>query len=166
MHVTVKGKNTAVDERLKARAESKLSKLERFSNQILTMDVEFSEERNPRVRDPHRVEVTCTTTSLPIRAEASGPETIRTMAAEAAPLPEGTPTPTMESEYERRVVRRKQAALKPMGAGEAAMMMDLLGHDFFLFSDAETDCPAVVYRRRDGDFGVLVGEAGANPAAG
>jgi len=71
MQVTVKGKNTAVPEKLRARAERKLTKLQRFDDRILAMDVEFSEERNPRVADPHRVEVTLTTKSGLVRAHAN-----------------------------------------------------------------------------------------------
>jgi ribosomal subunit interface protein len=71
MQVTVKGKNTAVPEKLRARAERKLTKLQRFDDRILAMDVEFSEERNPRVADPHRVEVTLTTKSGVVRAHAN-----------------------------------------------------------------------------------------------
>ena len=70
MQVTVKGKNTTVPERIRARAEHKLAKLQRFDDRILAMDVEFSEERNPRVADPHRVEVTLTTKSGLVRAHA------------------------------------------------------------------------------------------------
>src|SRR4029453_16838264 len=64
-------KNTTVPERVRARAERKLAKLQRFDDRILAMDVEFSEERNPRVADPHRVEVTLTTRSGLIRAHAN-----------------------------------------------------------------------------------------------
>jgi ribosomal subunit interface protein len=71
MQVTVKGKNTAVPDKLRARAERKLTKLERFDARILAMEVEFSQERNPRVTDPHRVEVTLTTKSGLLRAHAN-----------------------------------------------------------------------------------------------
>jgi ribosomal subunit interface protein len=71
MQVTVKGKNTTVPEKVRARAEHKLAKLQRFDDRILSMDVEFSEERNPRVADPHRVEVTLTTKSGLVRAHAN-----------------------------------------------------------------------------------------------
>jgi ribosomal subunit interface protein len=71
MQVTVKGKNTGVPEKLRARAERKLAKLQRFDDHILSMDVEFSEERNPRVADPHRVEVTLTTKAGLVRAHAN-----------------------------------------------------------------------------------------------
>jgi ribosomal subunit interface protein len=71
MQLTVKGKNTTVPEKVRTRAERKLAKLQRFDNRILAMDVEFSEERNPRVADPHRVEVTLTTKSGLVRAHAN-----------------------------------------------------------------------------------------------
>jgi ribosomal subunit interface protein len=71
MQVTVKGKNTGVPEKVRARAERKLAKLLRFDDRILAMDVEFSEERNPRVSEPHRVEVTLTTKAGLIRAHAN-----------------------------------------------------------------------------------------------
>jgi putative sigma-54 modulation protein len=74
MQVTVKGKNTTVPERLRARAERKLTKLERFDDRILAIDVEFSEERNPRVADPHCAEVTLTTKAGLIRAHARATE--------------------------------------------------------------------------------------------
>ena len=71
MQLTVKGKNTTVPEKVRTRTERKLAKLQRFDDRILAMDVEFSEERNPRVADPHRVEVTLTTRSGVVRAHAN-----------------------------------------------------------------------------------------------
>jgi putative sigma-54 modulation protein len=57
-----------------------------------------------------------------------------------------------------RIVRTKQFAIKPMTPEEAALQMELLGHDFFLFSNAETSAAAVVYRRKDGQIGLIDGE--------
>jgi putative sigma-54 modulation protein len=54
-----------------------------------------------------------------------------------------------------RIVSRKQLATKPMGPEEAALQMDLLGHDFFLFTNAENGNAAVLYRRRDGNLGLI-----------
>jgi putative sigma-54 modulation protein len=52
-------------------------------------------------------------------------------------------------------VKIKQFAVKPMHPEEAALQMDLLGHDFFLFRSAESGNAAVVYRRRDGGVGLI-----------
>lgn len=54
-----------------------------------------------------------------------------------------------------RIVKTKQFAIKPMTPEEAALQMDLLGHDFFFFTNAETGKAAVVYRRADGDIGLI-----------
>ena len=56
---------------------------------------------------------------------------------------------------EARIVKTKQFAIKPMGPAEAALQMDLLGHDFFLFTNAENGRAAVLYRRRDGHLGLI-----------
>jgi putative sigma-54 modulation protein len=54
-----------------------------------------------------------------------------------------------------RIVRTKQFESKPMALDEAALQMDLLGHDFYLFTNAETGRAAVLYRRRDGHLGLI-----------
>ncbi|MCO6183245.1 ribosome-associated translation inhibitor RaiA [Leuconostoc fallax] len=53
------------------------------------------------------------------------------------------------------IVRTKSVGLKPMNSEEAALQMDLLGHDFFIFEDAETQSVNVIYKRRDGRYGLL-----------
>jgi putative sigma-54 modulation protein len=53
------------------------------------------------------------------------------------------------------IVKTKQFAIKPMTADEAALQMELVGHDFFLFTNAETSRAAVVYRRSDGHVGLI-----------
>jgi putative sigma-54 modulation protein len=54
-----------------------------------------------------------------------------------------------------RIVKTKAFAIKPMTPPEAVMQMDLLGHDFFFFTNADTDRAAVIYRRDDGDVGLI-----------
>jgi len=186
MQVTVKGKNVDVPEQVKDQATRKLSKISRFDDRILTMDVEFSEERNPRVADQYRVEVTCTTKAHLIRAEASGADPVsavdrvverlerqvkklkgRRRARKQHPEPaiaalsgalEESP-PVLITEDGSRIVRFKHVEMKPMTAEEAVTAMDLLGYDFYLFTNVQTDGPAVVYRRRNGDFGLIEPEA-------
>jgi putative sigma-54 modulation protein len=182
MQVTIKGKNTEVGSRLRSRAEEKLAKVQRFGGNILAMDVEFSKERNPRVADAHRVEVTCKAGGHLIRAHASGPDPVtavdgvlgrlerqikklkgrqhqrsphgesRAVASTAPPEPE---SPDLAAEYESRIVRAKDVPMTAMTPAEATMKMDLLGFDFYLFTDIATNLPAVVYRRRDDDFGLI-----------
>lgn len=54
-----------------------------------------------------------------------------------------------------KVVRSKQIDLKPMDLEEALLQMDLLGHDFFIYTDVEDNTTNVLYRREDGDVGLL-----------
>ncbi|MGH9152902.1 MAG: sigma 54 modulation/S30EA ribosomal C-terminal domain-containing protein, partial [Acidimicrobiales bacterium] len=62
-----------------------------------------------------------------------------------------------EPEAGPRIVRTKQFAIKPMTPEEAVLQMELLSHDFFLFTNADTSAAAVVYRRKDGHIGLIDG---------
>jgi putative sigma-54 modulation protein len=60
-----------------------------------------------------------------------------------------------ENDLALEIVRTKIFATKPMDAEEAALQMELLGHDFFLFTSSESGRASVVYRRRDGRLGLI-----------
>src|SRR5699024_9205763 len=60
-----------------------------------------------------------------------------------------------EDEHEIEIVRTKRFNLKPMDSEEAIMQMDMLGHAFFVFTNAETDATNVVYKRKDGKYGLI-----------
>ncbi len=60
-----------------------------------------------------------------------------------------------EEQEELKVVRAKKFQLEPMGEEEAIMQMEMLNHDFFVFLNMETDSVNVVYKRKDGNYGVL-----------
>jgi putative sigma-54 modulation protein len=77
---------------------------------------------------------------------------------------EGGVSPVGDGDLERddeelgaaaRIVTTKRLTTKPMGPEEAALQMELLGHDFFLFTNAENGHAAVLYRRRDGNLGLI-----------
>jgi putative sigma-54 modulation protein len=65
------------------------------------------------------------------------------------------PEPKEEPESEFEIVRTKHFTLRPMSTEEAILQMNLLGHSFFMFVDADTEVPAVVYRRNDGKYGLI-----------
>jgi putative sigma-54 modulation protein len=70
--------------------------------------------------------------------------------------PEGAPDGDNEDDLPAdRIVKKKRFTMKPMGPEEAALQMELLGHDFFLFTNAENGHAAVIYRRRDGNLGLI-----------
>lgn len=60
-----------------------------------------------------------------------------------------------EEEEEETVVKRKKIDLKPMSEEEAILQMELLGHSFYLYKDADTNKATVVYKRKDGNYGVI-----------
>jgi putative sigma-54 modulation protein len=182
MQVTVKGKNTAVPEKLRARAERKLTKLQRFDDRILAMDVEFSEERNPRVADPHRVEVTLTTKSGLVRAHANatdpsaavdqvvdrlerqvkklkGRRVDRTQHADGVkampplPPPEGSGEP-----QEGAPVDRPEGSGEPQEGAPVDRERSGEPHEGAPADQEETDQAKVVYRRGDG--GTVADEPG------
>ncbi len=58
-------------------------------------------------------------------------------------------------EEESQIVRRKEVEFKPMEEEEAIMQMELSNHDFFVFKNAEEKCTSVVYKRKDGKYGII-----------
>jgi hypothetical protein len=60
-----------------------------------------------------------------------------------------------ESDEGIDIVRSKQFQLKPMDSEEAVLQMNMLGHDFFIFNDRETEGTSIVYRRNDGKYGLI-----------
>ena len=202
MHVIVKGRNTHVPDHLKELATHKLEKVQRFFGRIISMEIEFSEEHNPRISDKHTVEVILTTGARTFRAHASGPDAASAIDAVLAklvaqvtrlksklvrrgsrtghnnknhapvtPVEElltspnarnGSRHPIESSEEleggepgEPMITRVTRFAVKPMTAEEAVLQMESLGHDFYLFVNAESEQAGVVYRRRDGSFGLI-----------
>ena len=64
----------------------------------------------------------------------------------------------VEEKEEKKIVKRKSVEVKPMSEEEAIIQMELLGHEFFMFKDADTDNFAVVYKRKDENYGIIESE--------
>ena len=60
-----------------------------------------------------------------------------------------------EQDDELKIVRTKQVSLKPMDPEVAVLQMDMLGHEFFVFKNTDTDTVCVMYKRKDGNYGIL-----------
>jgi len=60
-----------------------------------------------------------------------------------------------EEDEEAQIVKTKRFAIKPMSAEEAVLQMELLGHNFFVFQEAESSDVNVVYKRKDGNYGLI-----------
>ena len=63
-----------------------------------------------------------------------------------------------EDKEESKIVKRKTVEVKPMNEEEAILQMELLGHQFYLYKDSETDKTVVLYKRNDGNYGVIEAE--------
>ena len=63
-----------------------------------------------------------------------------------------------EEKDEKKIVKRKTIEVKPMNEEEAILQMELLGHQFYMYKDSETNEPSVVYKRTDGNYGVITSE--------
>ncbi|MDD4705843.1 MAG: ribosome-associated translation inhibitor RaiA [Bacilli bacterium] len=60
-----------------------------------------------------------------------------------------------EKENKSNIVKRKNIDFKPMDEEEAILQMELIGHDFFIFNNIDEDCISVVYKRKDGNYGII-----------
>ena len=180
MQVIVKGHNVHVSDTVKDLATQKIEKVQRFFDKIQTMDIEFSEEHNPRIADKHTIEVTLTTKAHVLRAHAAGPDQhtavdrvvdklevqvkrlkgrmTHTKGEDRIEPPAGLDGAALVGSDEgagSRITRETRFAVKPMTPEEAVLQMETMGHHFHLFIHAASERAAVVYRRDDGTFGMI-----------
>jgi ribosomal subunit interface protein len=87
------------------------------------------------------------------RAAANGAGAL--VADDRGPETAADETAVDEDAHARALVKTKQFSVKPMDVEEATLQMELLGHDFFLFTNAESGVASVIYRRRDGRLGLI-----------
>ncbi len=181
MNIQVRGDHMGVTDALNEYAEKKLGRLERYFDAppekevSVTMSVE---------RGMHRVEVMLQIHGILFRAEELSSDMYASIDTVADKLEEqihrhkerlnqrfrdqglrtriktsvangAFRTVTLDGEDEPRVVRVKRFPMKPMDVEEAMMQMNLLGHDFFMFINADSDDVNVLYRRKDGHYGLL-----------
>jgi putative sigma-54 modulation protein len=175
MQVNITAKGVEVPPRLRELAEQKLAKLQRLLSPIHVVHITCSRERQWR-----KVEMLVEANGLLVRGEEKAlelhtalealidklerqvkksrsklltryreaPETRSAWVEEAPGLAE-------MAETEPSLVRTKRVALKPMSAEEAAAQMELVAHDFFVFINSETEQVNVLYRRKDGNYGLI-----------
>ena len=176
----IQARNMEVTGRINDYIEKKASKLDRFLPAIEETRVEISFEKSARsAADRHIAQITVRGKNLLLRSEERADDIFAAFdtaldkiqrqidrykgkryrgrgdgrsAADVAPMPEVE----MESDEEDVVVRRKKFALVPMNEAEAIEQMKLLGHDnFFIFFDADANQVKVLYRRRNGTYGLI-----------
>ncbi len=181
MRTTIRGKNLAVTDKDSTYIERKLQRLERMLDERCEADVELRLEGNRKVADSHVVEVSLLIDGLLLRGEAAAStfraatdEVVdklerRTVDAKERPRDRRRaeqvryneaaakvgPGPEREAAEDSRVVKVKRFAIEPMFEEDALSRMEELGHTFFIFVNAENERVAVLYRRRDGRYGLI-----------
>lgn len=183
MQVNISSRRTIVTDRLQDLTESKIGKLNRYVPGLDRAEVHFSEETNPRIADKEICEVTLEGNGHHVRTKVTAPDpyTALDRAAEklehqlhklktkmhrhehsgetSIRIDETVPAPidagAGDDSNVSAIVKKKQFVIDPLTAEEAVLKMELLGHSFFLFTNAETDRSAVVYLRDDGDVGLI-----------
>ena len=173
MRITITGRNIELTPGIKEAVEDKLSKLEKYFKPDTDVHVTLSVEK-----DRQKIEVTIPTKGHTIRAEEVSndmyvsidlvEETIerqlikyrtkivsKKLNAAANFKAEFLEEPADEDEEEIKIVRSKRYDMKPMYPEDACIQMELLGHDFFVFVNAETDEVNVVYKRKANTYGII-----------
>ena len=175
MRLQVKGKNVEVSDTLKTYAQEKLGKLDKHLNAAARLELELAVEKNPSIAENQIAEATVWTKGPVLRARESsqdmrasidllveklerqarryrdkrrrGPARNAGAGAETIPVVPDEDSPV--------IVKTKQFAVKPMSPEEAVLQLELIGHDFFVFQNGDSNDVNVVYRRRDGNYGLI-----------
>jgi len=188
MEFIVKSRSGKVTPRDQEYIKEKIGKLERYLDLISKVTVEVGEEQRRNQGNMHRAQVTLVGDhGILLRAEEYAPDLnsaidtvhdnlqrqiqrykdkhwrrgkLRRQAGEIIEVGVETNGTAGDEGARPRIVRTKEFQVKPMFSDEAVEQMELLGHDFFVFRDAESSQINVLYRREDGNYGLIVpGEA-------
>ena len=176
MKITVLGRQMNVYEDMKELIEKKLSKFDKYFNGNCEATATLSCKHNEKI-----LEITISAANTLFRSEI-GAENFRDALDSAIAAIEGQIRKNKtrlarrlrsgglefpadqwidtadEEEEETTIIRTKTFAIKPMSPEEAIMQMNLLGHQFFVFNDDQTNNTCVVYARKDGDYGLITPE--------
>jgi putative sigma-54 modulation protein len=181
MRLEVKGRNVEVNDSIRRYAEEKLERIEKQLPEPTQIEVELTLETNPSIADDHIAEATVWTkgSTLRVRESSSAFETSidqlsdklerqvkryreKRSRRETGRRANGNQSnePSFSGEQlDRMIVKSKQFELQPLTPDEAAVELELIGHDFFVFTNAETGLTNVVYRRRAGAYGLIEPQA-------
>lgn len=177
------GRNVDVTDAMRDYVEEKLTRLDRFSDQITDARVTLTVREVRDAGRRNRVEVQLNVPHGIIRAEEHHADMYAAIdrasdvlerqlrkfktkylkhRLEAVPQPEpGLAEAEVDAglddvaEFRPEIVRQKRFELRPMSAEDAVTQMEALGHDFYVFKNMDTDSCGVVYRRRDGNYGLI-----------
>jgi putative sigma-54 modulation protein len=177
MRFNVRGENIEVTPALREYAEKKIAKLEKYFTE--TPDANVHVNLKVHQDKTAKVEVTIPLPNLVLRAEEMNDDMyaaidlitdklerqirkhktkvnrkFREKGSTKEIFATVSDTPVEEND-ELEIVRTKRFDLKPMDSEEAILQMNMLGHNFFVYTDAETNKTNVVYKRKDGRYGII-----------
>lgn len=171
MRITVSGKNIEVTSALRNTVERKLSKLEKYFNPDVEVYATLSVQKNRQI-----IEVTIPFNGVILRGEEENDDMYASIDLVVDKLEgqirkqktklqrrnhssslkfQSIPDVEPSEKNESKIVRTKKFAIKPMSAEEAVLQMELLGHNFFVYKSAEDEEVNVVYKRKDGNYGLI-----------
>jgi putative sigma-54 modulation protein len=174
----VKGKNAEIPDRVREYAERKIKRIDRLLDDETDATVELWSEHHRSAADSHLAEVTLVVHGQVLRSRAAGTtyeaaidevvDKLERQAVEHKEKPRLRARPEEEKQIlrrladgsegprrETRIVKVKRFAIEPMFEEDAVSAMEELGHQFFVFVNAETERVAILYRRNDGDYGLI-----------
>jgi putative sigma-54 modulation protein len=185
MQLLVHGRNVEITDWIREYVNKKVGRLERYLNQVTDARLELSHNATRAADDRYTAQLTIWSNSHVLRAEESTADILvsidaavekmsqqvrrfkgrhfqnrrRQSAAISAEAQLAATAVAEEDELEEdeigKIVRRKEFILQPLDEEEAVAQMELLGHDFFVYYDVDAKAIDVVYRRRDGQYGLL-----------
>lgn len=171
MRITISGRNIELTDGLKAAVEEKISKLEKYFTPETEVYVTLSVEK-----ERQKIEVTIPVKGNIIRSEQVSNDMyvsidlveeiierqlkkyknkIIAKQQNASSFRKEFVEKEIDSDDEIRIIRSKKFDMKPMYPEDACVQMELLGHDFFVFVNAETDTVNVVYKRKGNTYGLI-----------
>lgn len=185
MKMIIKGRHMAVTDPIRDYVEEKIGRTAKIiDGDHQQAEVELWVEKNPSIENNQVCEVTVWTKGPVIRAKEAATDMYAAidLASEKlerqfrkykgkmvdrhtgkrmyASVPPEATMPVEEEVLEPSIVKTKALNVKPMTAEEAILQLELLGHDFFVFTSADTEAVNVLYRRHDGDYGLIEPQVG------
>jgi putative sigma-54 modulation protein len=171
MRIKVNGKNVVVTPALKAAVEMKLEKFDKYFKEDTEAQVTMGVQKNRQI-----IEITIPINGSILRVEEATEDMYSAIDKAVDKLNsqirkhktklerkyrghnhirfEHIPA-YEDSQLDAKIVKTKKFAMKPMGEEEAILQMELLGHSFYVFTNAETDDVNVIYKRKDGNYGLI-----------
>ena len=176
MNISIRGSKVTITDAMKEYAEEKLNKLNKY------IDSPEEVSANVIVKIPnrlHKVEITIPLKTIILRAEEEQEDFYAAIDVivdklerqirknktrlETKKMKEAKEfafdyIEEIPEDKENKIVKRKKIEVKPMDEEEAILQMELLGHQFYLYKDVATNQPSLVYKRKDGDYGIIEAE--------